>query len=190
MSFTFYSVFNLPQDYTIDQLNNAYQEKVDKAHKSSLTELDQNIYKESLKSYYNQAKKVLQRRDFISELSNFTEFTPLSLLSPLSYSFPSILDSHDFSILHNPFHLQSQLSHPIHQSAVQNNQNEVFSSSSTYREQLMPDGSKLVVKESSSNNNGNITKNTKSYRQLSNGTTEPVDYDIAIQQLQNRKYLK
>jgi len=189
MSFTFYSVFNLPQDYTIDQLNNAYQEKVDKAHKSSLTELDQNIYKESLKSYYNQAKKVLQRRDFISELSNFSDFTPLSFLSPLSYSFPS--NSHDvFPILNNPFHLQSQLSHPTQQPTFPNNHNEVFSSSSTYREQLMPDGSKLVVKESSSNNNGNITKNTKSYRQLSNGTTEPIEYDVAMQQLQNRKYLK
>jgi hypothetical protein len=66
---------------------------------------------------------------------------------------------------------------------------QIYSSSSSYREQLMPDGTRLVLRETNSNDNGNITRNTKSYRRLQDGKTEPIEFEEALKQIDSRKYL-
>lgn len=165
MSITFYSVFELPQDFTIDDLNKAFQAKQELS-KTKLSQVESTVYNEALENYYLQAKRYLRRKNMINTIANFT--------------IPEFNDFNSFSIF-------PSLSIEPRQS-IQNNQ--IYSSSSSYREQLMPDGSRIVLKESTSNNNGNITQNTNSFRKLPDGTTQPVEYNEALQSLQTLKNIQ
>lgn len=168
MSITFYSVFELPQDFTIDDLNKAFQAKQELS-KTKLSQVESTVYNEALENYYLQAKRYLRRKNMINTIANFT--------------IPEFNDFNSFSIFPSLFF------EPRH--SIQTNQtNQIYSSSSSYREQLMPDGSRIVLKESTSNNNGNITQNTNSFRKLPDGTTQPVEYNEALQSLQSLQTLK
>lgn len=171
MSITFYSVFELPQDFTIDDLNKAFQAKQELS-KTKLSQVEATVYNEALENYYLQAKRYLRRKNMINTIANIT--------------LPDFNDFNSFSIFPSLFF------EPRHElQLTQTNQtNQIYSSSSSYREQLMPDGSKIVLKESSSNNNGNITKNTNSFRKLPDGTTQPVEYNEALQSLQTLKNIQ
>ena len=165
MSITFYSVFELPQDFTIDDLNKAFQAKQELS-KTKLSQVEATVYNEALENYYLQAKRYLRRKNMINTIENITipDFNSFSIFPSLSFE---------------------------PRQTIQNNQNnQIFSSSSLYREQLMPDGSRIVLKESSSNNNGNITQNTNSFRKLPDGTTQPVEYNEALQSLQSLQTLR
>ena len=63
--------------------------------------------------------------------------------------------------------------------------------SSSYSEKTLPDGSKLVIENNTTNKNGDLRKNTNSYRLLRDGRTEPVEYEEAVKHLQgnNQKSL-
>ena len=71
------------------------------------------------------------------------------------------------------------------------NNSSVYSSSSSYSEKTLPDGSKLVVENNTTNKNGDLRRNTNSYRRLRDGRTEPVEYEEAMKHLQgnNQKSL-
>lgn len=150
MSLFYNHVLGLEDGYTLDQLNQSYLKKISTISDSKLSDIDKQIYSETLKKYYKQAKNEIHRR----KLFNFLEDDITSELR-----MPHLFSSN------------------------------VYSSSSTYKEKLMPDGSRIIVNESSSNNNGEITKNTNSYRRLPNGETEPIKYNDALKQIQNKLYL-
>ncbi len=161
MSLSYKNVLGLEDAYTLEQLNQAYLNKIRSINTSQLSDIDKQVYAETLKRYYNQAKNELHRR----QLFNFFEDDMMSeLRMPQLFSTRDINTNNNFS-------------------------SNVYSSSSTYKEKLMPDGSRIVVNESSSNNNGEITKNTNSYRRLPNGETEPIEYNEALKQIQNKLYL-
>ena len=178
MSITFNTVLNLPVDFTIEDLNNAFQEKLNAFAKSGLSDVDQAIYKESLKKYYVEAKQHLYNKELFSyqRMGHFPLFGGFSGLGGLGSltGFQSPIDS-----------LFLDLNSVDRASRNQ----QVFSSSSSYREKMMPDGTRLVLRETNSNDNGNITRNTKSYRQLPDGKTEPVEFEEALKQIDSRKYL-
>jgi len=117
-----------------------------------------------MKKYFNQAYITLARRKF---------FSSENLLNP---------------VLESPFMFRSRL--PSFGETLRNmntmlqdsGNTTVYSSSTTYRERTMPDGSKIVLKETSDNRNGDVTRTTNSYRQLASGATEPIDYENALLQ--------
>jgi hypothetical protein len=169
MSITFNAVLNLPTNFTIDDLNNSYQQKLNTLSKSGLSEMDQTIYKDSLKKYYVQAKQHLYNIELFS--------------LPRVSLFPSFgFGGHYHSPIDSLFLDLNNVDR-----VTRNDQ--IFSSSSSYREQMMSDGTRLVLRETNSNDNGNITRNTKSYRQLPDGKTEPVEFEEALKQIDSRKYL-
>ena len=165
MSLSYKNVLGLEDAYTLDKLNQAYLNKIRTINTTQLTDIDKQVYSETLKRYYNQAKNELHRR----QLFNFFEDDMISELR-----MPQLFSTRDVNTANNNSN---------------NFSSNVYSSSSTYKEKLMPDGSKIVVNESSSNNNGEITKNTNSYRRLPNGETEPIEYNDALKQIQNKLYL-
>jgi len=161
MSLSYKNVLGIEDNYTLDQLNQAYWNKINTISSSELSDIDKQVYAETLKKYYNQAKNELHRR----QLFNF--FDEDIITSELRI--PKLFSTRNIE--------------------TNNSSSNVYSSSSTYKEKLMPDGSRIVVNESSSNNNGEITKNTNSYRRLPNGETEPIEYNEALKQIQNKLYL-
>jgi hypothetical protein len=168
MSLSYKTVLELQDNYTIDQLNHAYWNKINKISSNNLSDIDKHIYVETLKRYYDLAVDDLHRRRFF----NFDiDLIDLIRLNNMKES------------------LSSQLS--SQQQATQQSQssNTIYSSSTSYKEKLMPDGSKIILNESVSNNNGEVTKNTNSYRRLENGTTEPLEFNEALKQMENKLYL-
>lgn len=161
MSLSYKNVFGLEDSYTLEQLNQVYWNKINTISTSELSDIDKQVYVETLKKYYTQAKNELHRR----QLFNF--FDEDIITSELRI--PKLFSTRNIE--------------------TNNSSSNVYSSSSTYKEKLMPDGSRIVVNESSSNNNGEITKNTNSYRRLPNGDTEPIEYNEALKQIQNKLYL-
>jgi hypothetical protein len=172
MSITFNTVLNLPTDFTIEDLNNAYQQKLNAFSKSGLSDVDVTVYKESLKKYYMDAKQHLHNKDLFlyQRIGHSPLFGGLESLT----GFYSPIDSLflDLNSVERP-----------------SRNEQIYSSSSSYREQLMPDGTRLVLRETNSNDNGNITRNTKSYRRLQDGKTEPIEFEEALKQIDSRKYL-
>lgn len=175
MSITFNTVLNLPTDFTIEDLNNAFQQKLNALAKSGLSDVDLTVYKESLEKYYVEAKQHLHNKELFSyqRIGHFPLFGGFSVFGSLT-GFQSPIDSLFLDL----------------NSVDRASRNEqIYSSSSSYREQLMPDGTRLVLRETNSNDNGNITRNTKSYRRLQDGKTEPIEFEDALKQIDSRKYL-
>lgn len=187
MSLDFFRIFNLESNYRKEDLENGYNNRVREIMaNNNLSSFDKRVlldnYKEQYRIAYNE---LLKRRYFPTEslllpshnLSNFFRNTlfGLNTLSPDFYLFDSPL-SQDDPILQKDPQSQSQ----------SQNQNTIHSSSTIQRERVMPDGSRIVLKETSTNNNGDVTKTTTSYRKLSSGATEPIDYDEGLKQLENR----
>jgi len=143
--------------------------------KSGLSDVDLTVYKESLEKYYVEAKQHLHNKELFSyqRIGHFPLFGGFSGFGSLT-GFQSPIDSLFLDL----------------NSVDRASRNEqIYSSSSSYREQLMPDGTRLVLRETNSNDNGNITRNTKSYRRLQDGKTEPIEFEDALKQIDSRKYL-
>jgi type 1 fimbria pilin len=134
-----------------------------------LSDIDKHIYVETLKRYYDLAVDELHRRRFFNFDIDLIDFIRLNnMKESISYQMSS----------------QQQATQQQPSSS-----NTIYSSSTSYKEKLMPDGSKIVLNESVSNNNGDVTKNTNSYRRLANGSTEPLEYNEALKKIENKLYL-
>lgn len=165
MSLSYYSVLGLNQGYSFEDLENAYNKKNNAIIESTtLSDIEKHLLSSSMKKYFDQAYIALARRNF---------FSSENLLNP---------------VFETPFMFKSRL--PSFGETLRNMNNmlqdsgntTVYSSSTTYRERTMPDGSKIVLKETSDNRNGDVTRTTNSYRQLASGVTEPIDYENALLQ--------
>jgi hypothetical protein len=169
MSLSYKTVLELQDNYTIDQLNQAYWNKINKISSNILSDIDKHIYVETLKRYYDLAVDELHRRRFFNFDIDLIDFIRLNnMKESISYQMSS----------------QQQATQQQPSSS-----NTIYSSSTSYKEKLMPDGSKIVLNESVSNNNGDVTKNTNSYRRLANGSTEPLEYNEALKKIENKLYL-
>lgn len=183
MSVTYYSVLGLSQNYTFEKLENAYKNKVKGIMDSTtLSDIEKHLLLSSMKKYYDQAYINLARRSYFS-----TE----DLLYPSAHTFSMFRSrlppfGETMRDVNSFFENMEKDIFPPTESPQSNQNTTVYSSSSSYREKMMPDGSKIVLKETTSNNNGDITRNTNSYRQLSTGATEPIEFENALAQIQNR----
>jgi len=182
MSLSYYSVLGLNQGYSFEDLENAYNKKNNAIIESTtLSDIEKHLLSSSMKKYFDQAYIALARRNF---------FSSENLLSPVFESpfiFKSRLPSFGETIREMKSMLQEESSQNNNSNIINNN-TTVYSSSTTYREKTMPDGSKIVLRETSDNRNGDVTRTTNSYRQLASGETEPIDYESAL--LQTRPQIK
>lgn len=176
MSLSYYSVLGLNQGYSFEDLENAYNKKNNAIIESTtLSDIEKHLLSSSMKKYFDQAYIALARRKF---------FSSENLLNPVlesPFMFRSRLPSFGETLRNMNTILEERppLSFP---SSQDSGNTTVYSSSTTYRERTMPDGSKIVLKETSDNRNGDVTRTTNSYRQLASGVTEPIDYESALLQ--------
>ena len=172
MSLSYQDVFNLRSDFTMEDLNQAYDDKIRIARKEIKNEVDRQLYYDSLVKYYEEARKDLYHSQSESNMFdyNYNSDDPFKVFD----QFPKIFGNMD-SMMNRAFE----------------NFDKNYSSSSSYSERTLPDGSKLIIENNSLNKNGDLRKNTNSYRRLRDGRTEPVDYDEAMKLfgLKNQKYL-
>jgi hypothetical protein len=178
MSLTYQSVFGLNQNYTFQDLENAYNNKVNTIIDSkNINDVEKHLLVESMKKYFDKAYMSLARRNFFSSENLLTPVFETSLFQT---RLPTLGES-----LKEMDSFYQDVKKDI--ATGQNQNTDIFSSSTTYKERTMPDGSKIIMKETSNNKNGDITRTTNSYRKLSNGVTEPIDYEQALLQLTHDK---
>ena len=177
-------VFNLTEDFTMEDLNQAYDDKLKNARKSIRNEIDRQLYLDSLAKYYEEARRDLYHSQsendmfntaFNSSFDSFSQFEGNDMFNSSFSTFPSIFRNME-NMMNRTF---------------SNINNNVYSNSTSYSEKTLQDGSRLIVENNTTNKNGDLRRNTSSYRRLKDGRTEPVEYEEAMKQLQgnNQKYL-
>lgn len=165
MSLTYVSIFNLDNEYDINKLNESYNSRKKKIiDNSDLSDMDKEIYINNLDRYYIQARNDYHRR----ELLKFEPFDPRRMINFYN-EFNDI-----FNVLDDEFS-------PLKTRRIKNSS----SSSTTYKEKVMKDGSSIIVNESRVNNDGDVTVKTNCYRRLPNGGTEALSYKDAISQIKS-----
>jgi len=187
MSLSYQDVFNLRSEFTMEDLNQAYDDKLKNARKSIRNENDRQLYLDSLAKYYEEARRDLYHSQSENDMFNSAFDSSFDSFQ----SFPSFGGGNDmfnssFSTFPSIFrNMENMMNRTF------NNNSNVCSSSSSYSEKTLPDGSKLVMENNTTNKNGDLRRNTNSYRLLRDGRTEPVEYEEAMKHLQgnNQKSL-
>ena len=156
--------FKLNKDFTIDELRNAKNEKVNSISVLNLSDDDKQFYIENIYKLYKTAKIHLQNKMFRNN-------------NMLSNSFHNILNN---NMLNNTM-LNNNMSNQINRqiSNVFNNikqsynlfgkQNYAVSESKSYQEKLLPDGNKEVVEVICKNNNGIEEQKINTYKLTPDG---------------------
>lgn len=199
MPSTYLSVFNLNKDFTISDLEQSYNTKKKIiVENSSLSEADKEYFLENIHLLYRQAKHDYHRRELsVMNNTNLTNLRNINFINPVNHRrYRSLFDNLAGSLLEPTrlFEFPSFPSvhdewltfrglEPLVQTDLPSQPSSFSSNSTSYREKTLPDGSRIIVNESTTNKNGEVSRNTSSYRRLANGTTEAINYEDALKQL-------
>jgi len=153
MSVNFKTFFGLRENFTLDELRNAKNSKLNSLANSKLSEEDKQVYALEIIRLYKKAKRQ------ISQNNNNFSLTPLNNMIN---------------------HMQQ-----FYFNNLQNTSGNFTSQSRSYNERMLSDGSKIVMEVNKINNNGTIKEEIKSYKILSNGTRQEINYNDAVKAITN-----
>jgi len=139
--------FGLTQNFTLEDLRNAKNTKLNSLANTKLSEEDKQVYALEIIRLYKKAKRQISQNH-----DNF-------MLTPFNYS------NNIFNTMIN------------HMRQFDNTSNNFASQSRTYNERRLADGSKIVMEVYKTNNNGTIKEEIKSYKILPNGTRQEINYN-------------
>ena len=171
---SYLSFFGLMNNYDWQDLDNAYQSKLNSLDGMNLSRVDREIYGKQVYRLYREAKRdLLQRERADGEYGFMRNY----LWNGIDY----------FDRLERRMNQRfNQLYERLGARPVADANNLSSFSSSSYREVLQPDGSAVVVEETSNGNGeGNLNSTRNSYRRYSDGRQEPVDYNEALRLVGN-----
>jgi hypothetical protein len=186
MSLSYYNIFNLDRNFNYNDLQNSYNNRVNSIiDNKNITDIDKKMLLDNTKVHFRKAyNDFLQRKYYSTE--DLLYPSP-SVSSFIRSALPSFNDTFS-GFFTNESPLFSFRSYPTQQQEEESAQPQetIYSSSTSHREKLMPDGSRIVLKETSTNKNGDIKVKTSSYRKLSSGATEPIEYEEGLRQIENK----
>lgn len=163
MPVSHYDFFNLRQDYSWDELEQAYKAKSEYVDKSGLNQLDKRVYADISQQYYREAK-----RDLVNRESD--EYWGLSPYLWTGFDYFDRLErrmNRHFNRLYE---------------RMDGSRGSVsgVSSSVSYREMLQPDGSSVVLEtKQTTDSSGRSERTSNSYRKKRDGTHEPLEFSEA-----------
>jgi hypothetical protein len=156
MSVSLRTFFGLRENYTLDELKNARNTKLNSLANTKLSDEDKKVYASEIMRLYKKAKS-----KFTQKHNNFS-------LTPFYNSnnfFNNILN---------------QMQH------INNSSSNYASQSRSYSERRLSDGSKIIMETIRKNNNGEINEEVKSYKVLPNGTKQEINYNDAVKAIENK----
>jgi len=160
MSVNFMTFFGLRENFTLDELRNAKNTKLNSLANTKLSEEDKQVYALEIIRLYKKAKRQISQ--------NYNNFS----LTPLNNS---------NSFLNNMINHMQQFNF----NNLQNTSSNFASQSRSYNERMLSDGSKIVMEVIKTNNNGTIKEEIKSYKILPNGTRQEINYNDAVKAITN-----
>lgn len=194
----YYNLFNLNYNYTKDELNNAYHNKLNEINNSNLSSIDKTFLLQQYNKHYNRASKDLLNKQY-RELSllNYNrrlfEFDPffdnsLQYTKPFSHLENTIsLLEETLSLEDSIFNRFKNIDNILRTSNDLLRENNIYSSTRSYNEKTLDDGSRLILETTKTNNNGNIEEKSVSFKKLKDGSTEPISYENAKNEFHSNK---
>lgn len=206
-----YKVFNLGNDFTLEELKLSYNNLLNELNEKQMSEVEKEILTDRYKQLYKEAKHVYKQNQYykLSKLDDETE-SRLDLfdrfdrfdrhdryglfnnfLSPLN-RFVDHFDKFDrfdrfFDNLNASTHQnQSNQSSQYNQSRQNVN---MYSYSSSYKSTLNEDGSRTIIESKAENKNGEKNNIINAYKKMPNGEVVQFTED-EMKQLQNNDFNK
>ena len=149
--------FDLNQDFTLENLEKAYQNKISELEKLQIKENDKKFFIEQIKKLFDEAKFDIYHKSslFIPfDMSNSGVFTHLPLFDDFNTRMnadSSKIDNYNF-----------------------------YSSASSYQSTTGPDEKKTIIEKNKINKNGKIDEKTYIYQIDKHGNKVPIKYDEAL----------
>jgi hypothetical protein len=160
MSVNFMTFFGLRENFTLDELRNAKNSKLNSLANTKLSEEDKQVYALEIIRLYKKAKRQISQ--------NHNNFSLIPLNNSNSF-FNNVIN-----------HMQQ-----FNFNNLQNTLTNITSQSRSYNERMLSDGSKIVMEVNKTNNNGTIKEEIKSYKILPNGTRQEINYNDAVKAITN-----
>ena len=151
MPVDFLNYFNLPKNFSENDLFNSYNNKLAEIDRLNISSIDKDFYKESLDTIYSKAKKYFRHKNALATVDNFSNTVNFPY-------FDSFINS------------MNNLNRNWFLSSSGNTTSSEYSQS--VRSVLNPDNSTTVYEETVINTNGDVKKTIKSYKKYPNGRIE------------------
>jgi hypothetical protein len=156
MSVNLRTFFGLRENYTLDELKNARNTKLNSLANTKLSDEDKKVYASEIMRLYKKAKNKFTQKD------NNLSLTPF-------------YNSNNF--FNNILNQMQQF---------KNSSSNFSSQSRSYSERRLSDGSKIIMETIRKNNNGEINEEVKTYKVLPNGTKQEINYNDAVKAIENK----
>lgn len=169
------NVFNIPEDYTLEQLKKSYVTIIDNLYKSNKTHLEKKLLNNQYKQMYNKGKQMYFDKNNTNEFNSLNNFNKIHE------------NTFDFSdrirrTYNNPFFMFNNIFNDLkfnqinqHNQTNQSNLNsQVYSYSSSYSSNINPDGSKTIIEKKYESTNGDKKKIINAYKKMPDGKTIPL----------------
>ena len=152
--------FGLRENFTLDELRNAKNNKLHSLANTSLTNEEKYVYATEIIKLYKKAKRQ------ISQNHNNLSLTPFNNSNNIFNNMLNHIQQFNFN-------------------NMQNTSGNFTSQSQSYNERMLSDGSKIIMEVNKTNNNGQVNEEIKSYKILPNGTRQEIDYNDAVKAIMN-----
>jgi len=151
MRISYVDFFQLNKNFTLEDLKQARNKKINSLSKLDIPEHDKKFYGEQIINLYNEAKLDLAQSK--------------TLVSPFGLFNQTFFDDFEKSLSLN----------------FNNTDNfNSYSSASSYQSITNSDGTQTIIQKSKLNKNGKIEEQVNSYKIDSNGNKQPVSYEEAL----------
>jgi hypothetical protein len=159
MTVNFMTFFGLRENFTLDELRNAKNNKLHSLANTSLTNEEKYVYATEIIKLYKKAKRQISQNYYLSLLP--------------------------FNNSNNIFNNMLNHTQQFNFNNMQNTSGNFTSKSRSYNERMLSDGSKIIMEVNKTNNNGQVNEEIKSYKILPNGTRQEIDYNDTIKAITN-----
>ncbi len=146
--------FQLKDNFSIEELKQAKNNKINTLAKLDISEQDKKAYAEHIINLYNEAKFDL------AHLNSISSFRPLSF---------SLFNDNFFNEIEKFFQTNNNF-----------NQYNSYSSASSYQSITNSDGTKTVIEQNKTSKNGKLDEKTNTYQVDKSGTKQPITLDEAL----------
>ena len=157
MPVSYKDFFQLKENFTMEELKQARNNKINSLAKLNIVESDKKFYAEQIINLYNEAKFDLAHSQSIFPFnSNFSLFND-NFFREIDQTLQSTFDN-----LNNLENFNS------------------YSSASSYQAITNSDGSKTVIEKNKTSKNGKVEEKVNTYLVNSVGSKQPITYDEAL----------
>lgn len=200
-------VFDIPEDYTLEQLKSSYISIIENLSKSDKSDIEKDLLSEQYKKLYKQGKQIyLERMTYDTELEPneinlFDRFNDFGRFNPFEFSpYNNYYNQNQTKKFQDPFSKFDNIFGLITNNVDKINGNgngngnsniksQVYSYSSSYESKINQDGSRTIIESKSESKNGDKKNTINAYKKMSDGKIVPLNED-EIKQIENYHHIQ